>query len=186
HRPFDSSILRQSANRFLHRADDDPHPDVFIIVLKFETLEDAQTPDQRYTATRHNAFLHRRASRVQRVLDARFLFFHLGFGCRANADDGHAAGKPGQAFLEFLTIVIGGRFLDLTAQTWIVFRNLFTTSVESASPSMSSAMINSGLPATATFSSRPKISLRLVNFFSQQKIRAFSSRASIVSGSVTK
>src|SRR5947208_4672093 len=64
-----------------------------------------------------------------------------------------------------------------TAQTLMVLRNLFTTSVESASPSTSSAMINSGLPATATFSSKVKISLMLVSFFSQQRMKAFSSRS---------
>ena len=41
----------------------------------------------------------------------------------------------------------------LTAQTLSVPRSLFTTSVASASPSMSSAMMSSGLPICATFSS---------------------------------
>jgi hypothetical protein len=36
---------------------------------------------------------------------------------------------------------------DLTAQTLMVLRSLFTTRVVSASPSISSAMINIGLPA---------------------------------------
>ena len=40
----------------------------------------------------------------------------------------------------------------LTAQTWSVPRSLFTTSVASASPSMSSAMMRSGLPERATCS----------------------------------
>ena len=41
----------------------------------------------------------------------------------------------------------------LTAATLSVPRSLFTTSVASASPSTSSAMISSGLPLCATFSS---------------------------------
>ena len=41
----------------------------------------------------------------------------------------------------------------LTAATLRVPRSLFTTSVASASPSTSSAMISSGFPACATFSS---------------------------------
>ena len=40
----------------------------------------------------------------------------------------------------------------LTAATLSVPRSLFTTSVASASPSTSSAMISSGLPLCATFS----------------------------------
>ena len=57
------------------------------------------------------------AARVacKRVFDAGFLFLHLGFGRGADIDDGHATGELGQAFLEFLAVVIGGGFFDLTA-----------------------------------------------------------------------
>src|SRR5213076_3340676 len=46
----------------------------------------------------------------------------------------------------------------LTAQVWSVPRSLLTTSVASASPSTSSAMISSGLPARATCSSSGSMS----------------------------
>jgi hypothetical protein len=57
-----------------------------------------------------------------------------------------------------------------TAQTWIVPRSLLTTSVANASPSTSSAMINSGLPSFAVFSSNGSISLRLLIFFSLMRM----------------
>jgi hypothetical protein len=52
---------------------------------------------------------------VQRVFDAGLLFLHLGLGRGADVDDGHAAGQLGQAFLQFLAVVVGGGFLDLAA-----------------------------------------------------------------------
>ena len=54
----------------------------------------------------------------------------------------------------------------LTAHTWSVPRSLFTTSVASASPSTSSAMISSGLPCCATFSSSGSRSFMFEIFFS--------------------
>jgi hypothetical protein len=48
-------------------------------------------------------------------LDAGFLFFHLGFGCRTDLDDGDAADELGKPFLQLLAIVVRGRFLDLRA-----------------------------------------------------------------------
>ena len=54
----------------------------------------------------------------------------------------------------------------LTAQTLRVPRSLLTTRVARASPSTSSAMINSGLPTLATFSRIGRRSLRLLIFFS--------------------
>ena len=52
---------------------------------------------------------------MQGVFDAGFLFLHLGLGRGADIDDGHAAGQLGQAFLQFLAVVVGGGFLDLAA-----------------------------------------------------------------------
>src|SRR5207249_4427529 len=53
-----------------------------------------------------------------------------------------------------------------TAQTCNVPRNLFTTRVASASPSTSSAIMRSGRPAFATFSSNGSMSFKLEIFFS--------------------
>ena len=74
----------------------------------------------------------------------------------------------------------------LTAQTWNVPRSLFTTSVASASPSTSSAMIMSGRPDFATCWSSGSMSWRLEIFFSKRRMKGFSSSHSIDSGSVTK
>ena len=54
-------------------------------------------------------------------------------------------------------------------------RSLFTTSVVRASPSTSSAMINSGLPDVGTFSRSGIRSRMLLIFFSWIRIRASSS-----------
>ena len=51
---------------------------------------------------------------MQGVLDAGFLFLHLGLGGGAYIDDGHTAGELGEALLELLAVVIAGGFLDLT------------------------------------------------------------------------
>ena len=52
---------------------------------------------------------------MQGVLDAGFLFLHLGLGGCADVDDGDTAGQLGQALLQLLTIVVGGGLLDLAA-----------------------------------------------------------------------
>ena len=54
----------------------------------------------------------------------------------------------------------------LTAMQWSVPRILFTTSVASASPSMSSAMMMKGLPVRAMVSSTGSRSFMLLIFFS--------------------
>ena len=74
----------------------------------------------------------------------------------------------------------------LTAATCSVPRSLLTTSVASASPSTSSAMMSSGLPSLATCSSTGSRSFMLEIFFSWIRMSAFSSTHSIRSGSVTK
>ena len=75
-----------------------------------------------------------------------------------------AAGEDGDVFEHGLAAVAEAGSLD--GATWSVPRSLLTTSVASASPSTSSAMISSGLPALATFSSSGSRSFRLLIFFS--------------------
>ena len=74
----------------------------------------------------------------------------------------------------------------LTATERKVPRILLTTSVASASPSTSSAMIRSGLPLCITFSSTGSRSRTAVILEATSKIWASSRTASIRSGSVTK
>ncbi len=73
-----------------------------------------------------------------------------------------------------------------TAQTCKVPRSLLTTSVASASPSTSSAMMISGRPLLATCSSSGRRSFMLESFFSFTRMNASSSTVSIRSASVTK
>ena len=73
-----------------------------------------------------------------------------------------------------------------TAATASVPRILFTTSVASASPSISSATSSSGLPCRATCSSTGSRSFIDEIFFSFSRISGSSSTTSIRSGSVTK
>ncbi len=58
---------------------------------------------------------------------------------------------------------------------------LFTTRVARASPSISSAIINSGLPALATDSNRGNISLIFEIFLSCKSMKGFSSSDVILS-----
>jgi len=74
----------------------------------------------------------------------------------------------------------------LTAHTFNVPRNLFTTKSVNASASTSSAMINNGWLVLAVFSSRGTSSRMLLIFFSNNKIKALSSEASIEPASVMK
>ena len=62
----------------------------------------------------------------------------------------------------------------LQAETLTMPRRLLTTNVASASPSTSSAIINSGLPALATASRRGKSSRMFEIFLSAKRIRGLS------------
>ena len=62
----------------------------------------------------------------------------------------------------------------LQAETLTIPRRLFTTRVANASPSTSSAIINSGLPALATASSKGSSSRILEIFLSTSKISGLS------------
>ena len=75
---------------------------------------------------------------------------------------------------------------DLTATTRSVLRIELTTSVDRASPSMSSATISSGLPSASTFSSSGSSSAMALIFSRCSRTWASSSTASIDSESVTK
>jgi hypothetical protein len=81
---------------------------------------------------------------------------------------GGAAGEDGDVLEHGLAAVAEARGLDRA--TLRVPRSLLTTRVASASPSMSSAMISSGLPASATFSSSGSRSLTLEIFFSWMRM----------------
>ncbi len=52
---------------------------------------------------------------MQRVFHAGFLFFHFGFGCRADFNHSHAADQFGQSFLQFFSVIIGSGLFNLGA-----------------------------------------------------------------------
>ena len=74
----------------------------------------------------------------------------------------------------------------LTAEMFRTPRSLFTTSVASASPSISSAMIRSGLPLFCTCSSTGSRSFKFVIFLSNSNINGLLSSTCIFSGFVMK
>ena len=74
----------------------------------------------------------------------------------------------------------------LTATAFSVLRIALTTSVESGSPSTSSAITSSGLPASATFSSSGRRSGNELILSRCNRIRASSNTACWASKSVTK
>ena len=79
------------------------------------------------------------------------------------------------------------KYGDFTAATLIVLRIELTTSVDSASPSTSSATISSGGTAVpSTFSSRGSRSFSAPTLPLTMRTRASSRTASIASASVTK
>ena len=64
-------------------------------------------------AARNDAFFNRSARGVHGILDASFLLFHLGFGCRTDFDHGHTADEFRETLLQFLAIVVGSGVFDL-------------------------------------------------------------------------
>ncbi len=65
------------------------------------------------TPAGYNAFFNCRTGSVKRIFHAGLFLLHFRFGCSADIDDGHTAGQLGQAFLQFLTVIIRGGLLDL-------------------------------------------------------------------------
>ena len=74
----------------------------------------------------------------------------------------------------------------LTAATFRPPRSLLTTSVASASPSTSSAMMSSGLPDCTTASRTGSMACRPESFFSWMRMYGLSSSATIFSALVMK
>ncbi|MNE13675.1 hypothetical protein D3C80_1065170 [compost metagenome] len=69
--------------------------------------------EQGKATTGHDALGNRCTGSRQGVIQSVLARFHLGFGGCAHADDSHATGKLGQAFLKLLPVVITGTGGDL-------------------------------------------------------------------------
>src|SRR5690606_3353273 len=113
-RAVHAAVLGDLAERLLAGAADDLHAEA-LLVVDLQVVEGLQRADQGDAATGDDALLDGRAGRVQGVLDARLLLLHLGLGGGANVDHGDAAHELGEALLQLLTVVVGGRLLDLGA-----------------------------------------------------------------------
>ena len=111
---FVTAVRRDGAEGFFDRAADDVRADR-LVTGELEVVQGDGSSEERDAASGDDAFLDRRACGVQSILDAGFLFLHLGLGGRADVDHGDAAGEFRKTFLKFFTVVIGGRLLDLFA-----------------------------------------------------------------------
>ena len=77
-----------------------------LVAVERERLELLRGPQERHAAARHDAFFNRGLGGMHRVLDAGFLFLHLGFGGRPDLDDGDAAHEFGEPLLQLLAVVV--------------------------------------------------------------------------------
>ena len=111
-------------HRLLDGAANDLQADL-LVALELQLVERLGATQQRHAAARHDALLDRRLRRVHRVLDARLLLLHLGFGGRTDLDDRDAADELGEPFLELLAVVVRAGVLDLRA-------NLLHTALDGA------------------------------------------------------
>src|SRR5690606_27121331 len=102
-------------NRCLDGLTDDIDAAGLIVVLTLETFERLRGVEQRGSAARHDTFLDRSASRVERVVDAALALLDLDFGRAADLDHRDTAGQLGQTLLQLFPIIIARRSLDLCA-----------------------------------------------------------------------
>ena len=84
----------------------DPNSGILVGVFAVETGQDLAGMDQGGTATGHDTFLYGGAGGVQGVIDAVLALLHLDLGRAADADYRNAAGQLGQAFVQFLLVII--------------------------------------------------------------------------------
>ena len=109
-----AGVLGDLAQRRLERRRDDVDAEPLVALgLLADVLERVERAEQRDAAAGDDAFLERRARRVQRVLDAVLALLHLGLGRGADLDDRDAAGELREPLLELLLVVVGRRLLDL-------------------------------------------------------------------------
>ena len=77
----------------------DAHTDTLVFVFDFHVVEARDAAQEGNTATRDDTLFDRCASRVHRILDARFFLFHLYFGGSTNSNDCNTADQFGQSLL---------------------------------------------------------------------------------------
>src|SRR5438445_5442737 len=111
---LEPGIADDAPQRLLHRPTDDLHADS-LVVLQLQLVQRLARADQCDAAARHDAFLDRRARRVQRVLHPGLPLLHFRLGGGPDLHHRDAARELREPFLELLLVVIGGGLLDLRA-----------------------------------------------------------------------
>src|SRR5688500_13173587 len=111
-RAFTAGVRDDDADRLLDRATDDLDADLLVGILELEAFERALGADQGDNTAGDDSLYDRGARGVQRILDASLLLPHLGLGRGAGVDHCNTAGQLGQALLQLLLVVVGGRLLD--------------------------------------------------------------------------
>ena len=86
-----------------------------LVTREVELVEDGRGLEQSHATTGDDALLDGRLGVAHGVLDAVLALLELDLGGRADLDDGHAAGKLGEALLELLAVVVGVGLVDLGA-----------------------------------------------------------------------
>src|SRR5580704_14391802 len=114
HGTFFSGILGDHAQGLGDGATDDVDADL-LVAFSLDFLKSRSAAGQSYSAAGDNAFFHGCAGGVHRVFHAGFLFFHFGFGCGADFDDGYATDQFRQPLLQLLAVVVAGGLVDLAA-----------------------------------------------------------------------
>src|SRR5271157_837333 len=106
----DNDLAQRLFERAAHDVGADP-----LVAFQVQRLDGVAAAQQRHAAAGNDAFLHRGAGGVHRVLDAGLLLLHLGFGRSTDLDDGNAAHQLRQPLLQLLAVVVAGGLLDLAA-----------------------------------------------------------------------
>src|SRR6202166_3081440 len=106
-------VDRDLAGRRGQRLAHDLDAGLLVVVLGAQALELLGGAQQGDAAARYDAFFDRRTGRMHRVINAILALLHLDFGRAADADHRDAARELGQTFLQLLTVVVRGGFLDL-------------------------------------------------------------------------
>src|SRR5215470_16211320 len=112
-RPFHAGVFRDLADRRFKSLEHDIDAGLDVRILVLNAADCLLGTEQGDAAARNDAFLDRSAGRIQRILNAVFLFFHLDLGRTTDTDHCNAAGKLRQPLLQLFLVVVRGRFLDL-------------------------------------------------------------------------
>src|SRR5690606_30179742 len=103
------------AHRHFERTTHDLDTRVLVFVVEFQVVERRNRIDQRHTTTGDDTLFNRCTSRAQGVLNAVFLLFQFGLGCRTDADHRDTTAEFRQTFLQFLAVIVAGAEFDFLA-----------------------------------------------------------------------